>query len=135
MNDFDTTAHALDLSEHDLRRKYLVFAASAWIAGAFFLLNIAVTAFELANGRSIALLAHVGVGAFIGALWFTRAFRAYGLRHRTFDAAAVLRTPSEWFPSPFVRFASIDGTGHGVQLLHPINPTPSTKLTTSRWRK
>ncbi|WP_234774533.1 hypothetical protein [Paraburkholderia tropica] len=119
MNDFHR--RTADMSEADLQRAYRASSFTAYIAGFAFLLNLTFAVLSAAHGHaSLALvLARIGAAAYTGATWFSGAFRAFLLRHRTFDARALdlFRSPLEWFPSPLANIATINGSGHDVQLL------------------
>jgi len=115
MPDFHTAAS--DLSEHELLQKYRAYMLAAWIAGIAFTVNAVLAVIEVAHGHYVGLPGRLGVSTFISACWFSTTFRAYAVRHRTFNALAVLRTPLEWFPSPFSPVASVGGDTRTTQLL------------------
>lgn len=112
-----------DLSEAELQRAYRVSAITAYIGGIASLLNLTLAiAMIVGHGVHAALLSHIGVAMFAGGAWFSGAFRAAILARRSFDVRPldVLRSPAEWFPSPFSNIATIGGSGEGVQLLPAV---------------
>lgn len=112
-----------DLSEAELQRAYRVSAITAYIGGIASLLNLTLAlAMIVGQGVHVGLLSHVGVAMFAGGAWFSGAFPAAILARRSFDVRPldVLRSPTDWFPSPFSNIATVGGSGKGVQLLPAV---------------
>ncbi|WP_343663273.1 hypothetical protein [Paraburkholderia tropica] len=112
-----------DLSEAELQRAYRASALTAYVGGIASLINLTLAiATIVGHGVHAGLLSHIGAAMFAGGAWFSGAFRTAILTRRSFDVRPldVLRSPSDWFPSPFSNIATVGGSGDGVQLLPAV---------------
>lgn len=128
-NDLHDFHQRIASDEAIIARAYRMNTLAAYIAAVGFIGNLTFAVLNIAHsGLDHTILTRLGVAAFTGAMWFTAALRCFLLLRRNLraPALALLRSPTDWLPSPFSNTARVvdrtTGTEHSVELL----PAPFT---------